>query len=64
MASQLQTATLNKLESVSPGMEAAIANLLEPDETIIVGNNGIWVSVLRVRLASSAGALKTPAERP
>lgn len=24
------------------GMEAAIANMLEPGETIVVGNNGIW----------------------
>lgn len=24
------------------GMEACIANLLEPGETIVVGNNGIW----------------------
>ena len=24
------------------GMEAAIANVLEPGETIIVGNSGIW----------------------
>ena len=24
------------------GMEAAIANLLEPGETIVVGNKGIW----------------------
>ena len=24
------------------GMEAAIANLLEPNETIVVGNKGIW----------------------
>ena len=23
-------------------MEAAIANMLEPGETIVVGNNGIW----------------------
>ena len=23
-------------------MEAAIANMLEPGETILVGNNGIW----------------------
>lgn len=28
------------------GMEMAIANLLEPGETIVVGNNGIWVRVL------------------
>ena len=26
------------------GMEACIANLLEPGETIVVGNNGIWGS--------------------
>lgn len=26
------------------GMEMAIANLLEPGEKIVVGNNGIWVS--------------------
>ena len=39
---QKRAATLNKLGNLSPGMEAAIANLLEPDETIIVGNNGIW----------------------
>ena len=24
------------------GMEASIANLLEPGETIVVGNHGIW----------------------
>lgn len=24
------------------GMEAAIANLIEPGETIVVGNKGIW----------------------
>lgn len=24
------------------GMEACVANLLEPGETIVVGNNGIW----------------------
>ena len=24
------------------GMEAVIANLLEPGETIVVGNHGIW----------------------
>ena len=24
------------------GMEAAIANLLEPGETIVVGNKGVW----------------------
>lgn len=24
------------------GMEAAIANMLEPGETIVIGNNGIW----------------------
>ena len=24
------------------GMETAIANMLEPGETIVVGNNGIW----------------------
>lgn len=27
---------------MSAGMEAAIANMLEPGETIVVGNNGIW----------------------
>ena len=26
------------------GMEAAIANLVEPGETVVVGNKGIWVS--------------------
>lgn len=26
------------------GMEACIANLIEPGETIVVGNNGIWGS--------------------
>jgi aspartate aminotransferase-like enzyme len=25
-----------------PGMEATIANLVEPGETIVVGNKGIW----------------------
>jgi alanine-glyoxylate transaminase/serine-glyoxylate transaminase/serine-pyruvate transaminase len=28
------------------GMEAAIANLVEPGETVIVGNKGIWVSFI------------------
>ena len=27
------------------GMEMAIANLLEPGDKIVVGNNGIWVSI-------------------
>lgn len=27
---------------VVAGMEACIANLVEPGETIVVGNNGIW----------------------
>lgn len=27
---------------MSAGMEAAIANMLEPGEAIVVGNNGIW----------------------
>jgi len=26
-------------------MEMCIANLIEPGEKIVVGNNGIWVSV-------------------
>ena len=30
------------LWNVFAGMEAAIANMLEPGETIVVGNNGIW----------------------
>jgi len=25
------------------GMEACIANLVEPGETVVVGNKGIWV---------------------
>ena len=36
------------------GMEAAIANLLEPDETIVVGNNGIWGT----RVAEMAGRFR------
>ena len=36
------------------GMEAAVANLLEPDETILVGNNGIWGT----RVADMAGRFR------
>ncbi|KAK9796979.1 hypothetical protein WJX73_006302 [Symbiochloris irregularis] len=36
------------------GMEAAIANLLEPGETIVVGNNGIWGT----RVADMAGRFR------
>jgi aspartate aminotransferase-like enzyme len=31
------------------GMEAAIANLVEPGETVVVGNKGIWVSAQAAR---------------
>ena len=35
---------LNVSGSGHAGMEACIANLLEPGETVVVGNNGIWGS--------------------
>ena len=45
------------------GMEAAIANLLEPGEKIIVGNAGIWgerVADLSARYAGNVIELKVP----
>lgn len=30
------------LQKFIAGMEACIANLVEPGDTVVVGNNGIW----------------------
>ncbi|EIE23124.1 alanine-glyoxylate transaminase [Coccomyxa subellipsoidea C-169] len=46
------------------GMEAAIANMLEPGETIVVGNNGIWgqrVTDLSARFGGNVVSLETAA---
>ncbi|KAK9813216.1 hypothetical protein WJX72_010906 [[Myrmecia] bisecta] len=46
------------------GMEAAISNLLEPGQTIVVGNNGIWgtrVCDMAARFGGNVIDLKTPA---
>ncbi|KAK9903304.1 hypothetical protein WJX75_002360 [Coccomyxa subellipsoidea] len=46
------------------GMEAAIANMLEPGETIVVGNNGIWgarVTDLAARYGGNVVSLDTEA---
>ena len=44
------------------GMEMCIANLLEPGEKIVVGNNGIWVSGAALR-QRCAGPVKEQACR-
>lgn len=36
------TSNFNLILLMMAGMEAAVANLLEPGEKIVVGNNGIW----------------------
>lgn len=46
------------------GMEAAIANLVEPGEKVVVGNKGIWgarVADLAARYGGDVIELKTPA---
>lgn len=48
-------------------MEAAIANLLEPGETIVVGNKGIWgqrVNDLSERYGGESNGPSTAAELP
>jgi alanine-glyoxylate transaminase/serine-glyoxylate transaminase/serine-pyruvate transaminase len=47
-------------------MEAAIANLVEPGETVLVGNKGIWgarVADLSARYGAKVVELKAPAGR-
>ncbi|GBF98320.1 alanine-glyoxylate transaminase [Raphidocelis subcapitata] len=48
------------------GMEAVIANLLEPGDKILVGNNGIWgerVSDMAARFRAEVVQLRAPAGR-
>ena len=42
------------------GMEACIANLVEPGDKVIVGNNGLWGA----RVADMAGRFRGQPRRP
>ena len=45
---------------ICAGMEACIANLVEPGDTVVVGNNGIWGARV-VDMAGRFGGKPPPA---